>query len=347
MSMSPFIVLFLLGIWKVEPSRWFIMPLDRSEATDFDAMDDDDGFGLFPNPSLGGILWRPYLNNLFWNLNSFDATGAFAEDVHNPSQTLPKALGWAVVMVTAGYILPLLVALGASDATQFDWVDGYLAKAASDIVGPWLGAWTVFAAGISNIALFQAELSADSLALMGMAERGYLPKYFAQRSRNDTPTYALLLCTAVIVCMGATNLGKLIEMLNFNYGLSLLMEYFAFIKLRISKPDLERPFRVPLNTFGCIAFFLPTIVLTIFVLGLASYATFVVSIAVNAIFMCIYYAKERKDEYYKAYETVGQTLDEVSMTTEEISMATDEVSMTTEELDDDKSTESVEARAPI
>ena len=75
---------------------------------------------------------------------------------------------------------------------------------------------------------------------------------------------------------------------------------------------------------------------------MASYATFVVSIAVNAVFMCVYFAKERKDEYYKVYETVGQTWDEVSMTSEDTSMATDEVSKMTEELDDDKSTESVE-----
>ena len=60
-SMSPFIILSLIGAFKVEPKRWFQMPSE-------DVADDDTGGGFFPNASLGGILLRPYLNNLFWNL---------------------------------------------------------------------------------------------------------------------------------------------------------------------------------------------------------------------------------------------------------------------------------------
>jgi amino acid transporter len=32
-----------------------------------------------------------------------------------------------------------------------------------------------------------------------------------------------------------------------------VLEFVAFVKLRISRPDLERPFRVPLSTAGSIA----------------------------------------------------------------------------------------------
>ena len=111
------------------------------------------------------------MNNLFWNLNSFDATGSFAAEIDNPGRVLPQALFWGLLMVVAGYFLPLLVAIGASESEQHEWTDGYLARVTGDVVGPWLGAWTVFAAGISNIALFQAELSADAFQLMGMADR--------------------------------------------------------------------------------------------------------------------------------------------------------------------------------
>ena len=104
----------------------------------------------------------PFLNNLFWNGNSFDSCASFAGDVENPAHAFPRALTASVLFVGLGYFVPLLVTLGASTASPTEWVDGYLAKAASDIVGPWLGGWTVFAAGISNIAMFQAELSADA-----------------------------------------------------------------------------------------------------------------------------------------------------------------------------------------
>jgi amino acid transporter len=158
-----------------------------------------------------------------------------------------------------------------------------------------LGAWTVFAAGISNIALFQAELSADAFQLMGMADRGHVPKLFSQRSRHGTPTYGILLGTAVIVVLGTSNLDTLIEMLNFNYALSLLMEYCAFIKLRISAPNLVRPYRIPLSTTGCIIMLTPTFIATFLVLGLATYQTYGFSLAVNAIGILIYQARQRSE----------------------------------------------------
>lgn len=290
-AMSPFFVLCIFGAFKVQPSRWFLRP-DRADLTAIeDAVDDDVGGGLFPDASLGGILWRPFLNNLFWNLNSFDAAGSFAADIDgDPGKVFPRAMGLSVAMVTFGYLLPLLVTLGASDAKQSDWVDGYLARACSEIVGPWLGGWMVFAAGISNIALFQAELSADAFQLMGMADRGHLPKIFSERSRHGTPTYGILLGTAIIIAMGASHLDSLIEMLNFNYAVALLMEYMAFIKLRISRPNLERPYKIPLNTTCCILALAPTILCTICVLSLATFSTYIFALVSNVVGIFIYTA---------------------------------------------------------
>jgi amino acid transporter len=85
--------------------------------------------------------------------------------------------------------------------------------------------------------LFQAELSSEAYQLQGMADRGFVPKIFSTRSRHGTPTYAIMLGVAVVVAMGSFDLEQLIEMLNLNYAISLLMEYAAFIKLRISKPE--------------------------------------------------------------------------------------------------------------
>lgn len=46
----------------------------------------------------------------------------------------------------------------------------------------------VAAAAISQVGQFEAEMSSDSFQLLGMAERGFLPKALAKRSRHDTPT---------------------------------------------------------------------------------------------------------------------------------------------------------------
>lgn len=234
LSLSPFVILFLAAIPKIEPSRWFILP--ESDST---IVTDDDGVGFIAEPLFAGVHWRPLLNSLFWNMNSFDAGASFAGEVRNPGQVFPRAMFLSVFMVVASYIIPLTAGLGAMDSRQADWEAGYFATVATVIGGSWLGLWTVFAAAISNIALFEAEMSGDAYQLMGMADRGMLPKFFTKRSRFDTPENGIILNTLVIVLMSVANFEQLVEMLNFAFSLALLMEFAAFIKLRIDEPDCK------------------------------------------------------------------------------------------------------------
>ena len=191
-AMSPFLILTLFSIAKVDTSRWFvgpqITPQQFAETSDYSL---DSGF--FPRATIGGVLLRPFLNSLFWNFNSFDSTAAFSEEVGpNPERVIPRALTIGFLFVIIGYFVPVLVALGVSTAPQEEWVDGYMATVASKAVGPWLGDWTVLAAGISNIALYQAELSGDVFLIMGMAHRGLLPSFLGVRSSHGTPTNAII-----------------------------------------------------------------------------------------------------------------------------------------------------------
>ena len=61
----------------------------------------------------------------------------------------------------------------------------------SQIGGHWLSWWMVAAAAVSQIGQFEAEMSSDSFQLLGMAERGFLPKVLGKRSKHDTPTVSL------------------------------------------------------------------------------------------------------------------------------------------------------------
>ena len=277
LSMSPFVLMTIIGAFQCDPSRWFELP-EPAEGS--------------ASP-LTGVLWRPFINNLFWNLNSFDAVSSMGADTEDPGRIFPKAMFWSVLLVIAGYFIPLLVALGATNAPSEAWEDGYLARVAENIAGPWLGAWTVFAAAISNIALFLAEMSADTFQCMGMAERGFIPKCFSERSRHGTPTYGIVLAAGVIVVLGAADLDKLIEMLNFNYSIALLLEYAAFIKLRLAHPHLARPWRVPLGTVGCAVALVPTIFLIVLTMCLATPATFVFSIGTILVGIFMYRTNER------------------------------------------------------
>lgn len=256
-AMSPFLILIIVGAPKVVPSRWFQMPEEPEDGTELFDDDFQTGPGPLPFLSLGGIIWRPYLNNLFWNLNSFDNAASFAGETTSPSTTFPRGVFIGLILCVLSYILPLLVAVGATDYNQADWVDGHLGAVAVDIGGKWLGAWTIFAAGISNLALFEAEMSSDAFQLMGMAERGYLPKMFRTRSKYGTPTAGIIFNTMVVVAFGCADFGQLLELLNSVYALSLLMEYAAFVKLRLFHKDLQRPYRIPIPDWAAVLLVLP------------------------------------------------------------------------------------------
>ena len=91
---------------------------------------------------------------------------------------------------------------------------------------------------------------------------------------------------------------EILEFLNFLYAIGMLLEFAAFIKLRIKKPDLHRPYKVPLGTFGVTMLCLPPALMLVLVMCLASLKTFLVSGAVIFIGFLLYptlvHAKDRK-----------------------------------------------------
>ena len=91
---------------------------------------------------------------------------------------------------------------------------------------------------------------------------------------------------------------EILEFLNFLYAIGMLLEFAAFIKLRIKKPELHRPYKVPLQTFGATLLCLPPAMLLVLVMCLASVRTFLGSSVVILLGFLLYptlvHAKDRK-----------------------------------------------------
>jgi amino acid transporter len=91
-----------------------------------------------------------------------------------------------------------------------------------------------------------------------------LPRVFTrQNSRTGAPWVAILVCAilwAVCYPLGFEK-NLLIDVLLT--GLSILLEFFALVALRIREPELARPFRVPGGIAGTIVIGLPPLALMI------------------------------------------------------------------------------------
>ncbi|EFN50801.1 hypothetical protein CHLNCDRAFT_37683 [Chlorella variabilis] len=234
-TLLPFMALCLLGLPHVRPSNWLEV-------------------------DWGSVQWLQFLNVMFWNLNYWDSVSCLAGEVKDPSRTFPRALAGAVVLVVASYLLPLLVGLGVT-ATSTDWELGYFAAVGQKVGGKWLAWWIVAAAAISQIGQFEAEMSSDSYQLQGMSERGFLPAFFNTRSKHGTPVYAIMASSVGVMGMASFDFLEIVELLNCVYCMGQLLEFVAFVWLRIRYPTLHRPCRIPLPTWGCIAMLVPACLL--------------------------------------------------------------------------------------
>ncbi|KAH0456986.1 hypothetical protein IEQ34_014893 [Dendrobium chrysotoxum] len=257
-SLLPFVVMGFISIPKLKPSRWV--------ATD-----------------LHNIDWNLYLNTLFWNLNYWDSISTLAGEVHNPGKTLPKALFFAVILVITAYLYPLLAGTGGIPLDRNLWTDGYFSDIARIIGGVWLRWWVQAASALSNMGMFVAEMSSDSYQIMGMAERGMLPEVFGKRSKHGTPVFGILFSASGVVLLSWLSFQEIVAAENFLYCIGMLIEFVAFIRLRMKYPSVRRPYRIPMGTLGCVLMLIPPSALVIAVLAFSSVKIVLISLGALAV----------------------------------------------------------------
>lgn len=110
----------------------------------------------------------------------------------------------------------------------------------------------------------------------------------ACRSKYGTPTVSILFSATGVIFLSWMSFQEIVEFLNFLYAIGMLLELAAFITLRLKKPNLCRPYRVPLQTFWVAMLCLPPALLLILVMCLASFRTFLVSGAVIVVGLLLY-----------------------------------------------------------
>ncbi|XP_051132357.1 probable polyamine transporter At3g13620 [Andrographis paniculata] len=259
-SLSPFLVLSLISIPKIDPRRW--LSLGQK--------------GLGKN-------WRLFFNTLFWNLNFWDNASTLAGEVEQPQITFPRALFSAGILACLGYLIPLLAATGATPLDQTKWADGYFADLASIIAGPWLKVWVEFGALLSVIGLYEAQLSSCAYQILGMADLAVVPRAFGQRSKwFDTPWVGIMLSTLVALCVSCLEFSDIISCVNFLYSLGMLLEFASFLRLRQSMAGVERPYKVPAGMRGLVVMCLVPSVFLVYVLAVGNGTVYLVSSLLTA-----------------------------------------------------------------
>jgi amino acid transporter len=205
------------------------------------------------------------LSIALWNYIGWDNASTVQGEVVDASRSYPKALAITLPLVTLSYLVPLGVALGASDWTQ--WHDGGwpdIARVVAGGLGPMTAVLVAVGGMVSAVALFNALLMSYSRIPFAMATDKLLPTPLARTDTRGTPRTAIIVSA---VCYSAFTLLPFAELVVADvvlYALALFLEFGALIRLRKREPALRGSFRIPVGRGGVIALAsLPVVILMI------------------------------------------------------------------------------------
>jgi amino acid transporter len=188
-----------------------------------------------------------------WNYMGWDNASTIATEVERPQRTYPRAMLYAVLIVSVSYILPV-AAMWMTGLPASAWETGFWADIAGLLGGPLLRIGLALGGMICGFGMFNALVMSYSRLPLAMAQDGMLPKVFGKlHPKTRAPWVAILaLATCWAMCLGL-GFERLVTLDILLYGGSLGLEFLALIWLRFREPELPRPFRVPGGMFGAIA----------------------------------------------------------------------------------------------
>jgi APA family basic amino acid/polyamine antiporter len=202
----------------------------------------------FENPlGFSGIILAFVL--VFFAFIGFEDMANVAEEVKRPQRTIPRGIMLSVLITTIIYILVSLASIRIVGWEQLAESSAPLAFVAEQRLGN-QGHFV-----LSIIALFATAstilitLVAGARIFYGMARDGSLPSKLALiHHKTKTPWLAVILI--FVTAIGFSFIGDIVIVANivvFAVVVTFAMINLSVILLRYTRPDLERPYRVPVN----------------------------------------------------------------------------------------------------
>ena len=223
------------------------------------------GLDLGTQPSWHQIAFA--LPLAFLAYTGLETVANLAEQARQPGRDLPRSLFagiGAVVLVTVLIALVALSAFPAPNGTTelgTTWLKAPLMGVVYAL-GPHIAYWVehalrVYVGLTGALILLTAAVTSNSgfgRLAFSLAEHGQLPRRFgrlSRRSLHSPETVVAAASISILLLIGSqftsNPVGFLASLFSFGVLLAFTAAQLAVIKLRFSKPDMVRPFRVPLS----------------------------------------------------------------------------------------------------
>ncbi|MFQ5573553.1 MAG: APC family permease, partial [Nitrosopumilaceae archaeon] len=199
-----------------------------------------------PN-GISGIILAFVL--IFFAFIGFEDMANVAEEVKKPKKTLPRAIILSILITAVIYILVSLSSVRILNWGELSQSAAPLADVATRGLGLGGGITLTAIALFATASTVLITLVAGARILYGMARDGSLPSILGKvYSRTGTPWIAVV--GIFVTSVAFAFVGDIVIVANivvFAVVITFAMVNLSVILLRYVRPDVERPFRVPLN----------------------------------------------------------------------------------------------------
>jgi basic amino acid/polyamine antiporter, APA family len=243
-------------------------------------------FETLPNGKTTGVLAGASL--VFFAYVGFDAVSTAAEEAKDPQRDLPFGIITSLAFCTVVYILVAGLLTGVVHYSELN-VDSPVAHALSLLGFNWASALisTGVIAGLTTVML--VLYYGLTRIIFAMSRDGLLSPFFSKVNANtQTPVRVIVICGLIMsLIAGLMPLGDLAELVNIGTLAAFAFVCLGVIILRITHPDMPRPFKSPFSPLfpvlgmlscGGLMFFLPALTWLRFVvwlvIGLIIYFTY-------------------------------------------------------------------------
>ena len=183
---------------------------------------------------------------VFYAYIGFDAVATAAEECKNPTKDVPYGIIGSLIVCTILYVTVALVLTGIVSYTELNNAEplAYALRQNGSNIGSILVA-TGAIAGMTTVLL--VLIYGQSRIFFVMARDGLIPNYFSKlHKKYSTPYISLIMVIfAVVVTSGFTPISTLGHLTSLGTLFSFAVVAVGVMVLRLTKPDLKRPFKCP------------------------------------------------------------------------------------------------------
>lgn len=169
-----------------------------------------------------------------------------AEETRDAGRSLPRILLGGAAAVAALYVLLNVAFLSASTPAEMAGSPLVAQDAIQGVFGETAGVLVVLAGLLILVSSLNVNFLGMPRVAYALARDGLAPRAFTQVTVRGTPGYGLLFITAVILGLALTGTFEWLIRFMMLVAISVdLMVMLAFFRLRKTRPEQSRPFKVP------------------------------------------------------------------------------------------------------